>query len=190
LKFIDIEFVKSTRDIIALIDRVLVKSKIDWTVDESSLDIERARKAHHEVLACIERDYSKDAVVKADCRGKANPSRRVTRRKKRNPSSMDVANTILAHMGGAGRLKAMIGAKDFVGDTDSLAFKWSAKTKNDAKMVKVTLLPSDTYDMKFYKRAKKVAGYAGWKSTAEIIDLHAADLIPAFEQKTGLTLRL
>lgn len=104
-----------------------------------------------------------------------------------NPTDMEVAETILRQMGGAGRLKMMIGAKDFVGDKDSVQFRWAARSKNLANKLRVTLLPSDTYRMDFY-RVKRAGRELAPVSSHE--GVYAEDLVPIFERETGLYTRL
>jgi len=64
---------------------------------------------------------------------------------------LTVSTTIVAQLGGMGRLTAMLGAKHFVGDESSLTFKWSARAKNKANCVKITLdHATDTYTVQWY----------------------------------------
>jgi hypothetical protein len=46
-----------------------------------------------------------------------------------NNTNLDVANTILAQLGGAGRLRAMLGTKQFVGHKDALSFRFVGSKK-------------------------------------------------------------
>lgn len=99
--------------------------------------------------------------------------------------SMDVATTILAQMGGGGRLRAMIGAKDFSGGGNVLTFRWAARARNGANNIRITLEPSDTYKVEFFSvRGRSV------KSKGVFEDIYAEDLIPLFERETGLYLRM
>lgn len=100
-------------------------------------------------------------------------------------SDLTVANTILEQMGGTLRLKMMIGAKNFLGTSTAVFFRWAAKAKNGANTLRVTLLPSDTYKVDF-SRAR--AGTS--KAIESLEDVYAEDLIRLFEEKTGLYLRL
>lgn len=101
---------------------------------------------------------------------------------RRNPS-LDVANTILSQMGGAGRLKAMIGAKDFMGDAYSLTFKWAAPSQANALTVQLTT--DDTYTMTFMKLRGRTV-----KVVRAVTDAHAEDLVRIFQIETGLALSL
>ena len=54
---------------------------------------------------------------------------------------------------GAGRLTAMIGAKNFMKDDDEnfVSFKFMRGAKNKANYIKITLNAMDTYDIEFGK---------------------------------------
>lgn len=112
--------------------------------------------------------------------------RRSSSRLRRN--GLEVAETILRQMGGAHRLKAMIGAYDFMGsDTGlpELMFKWKAKAKNGANGLRIILDPSDTYTMYFYKiRAGKATELKKFE------DVYNDMLREVFEDYTGLYLRM
>ncbi len=70
----------------------------------------------------------------------------------RKPSEdLTVANTILAQLGGGGRLTAMIGATNFLGSANSLQFRFAAPATNGANSVRIVLDASDTYTVEFYK---------------------------------------
>ena len=109
-----------------------------------------------------------------------NPGSRRT-----NPSDLTVANTILSQMGGTGRLSAMIGAHSFVGDENSVSFRFKARARNGANAFHVTLDPSDTYTIKFLKIRKLEV-----KTVKELDDVYAEDLKRIFEDETGLRLSL
>src|SRR3972149_3750970 len=85
------------------------------------------------------------------CMARKSSKRRSSRRLRSN--GLEVAETILQQMGGARRLKAMIGAYDFLGSEKDreLQFKWKAKARNGAKAITISLDPSDTYTLKFWK---------------------------------------
>jgi hypothetical protein len=112
-----------------------------------------------------------------------NPRRRSSRRLR--PNRLAVAETILRQMGGAGKLTAMIGAHTFVGSENSLTFKWKARAKDGANILRVTLDPSDTYTMEFFRyRSGKV------KPLQSFEGVYAEDLRRIFESTTGLYIRL
>lgn len=96
-----------------------------------------------------------------------------------------IAQTILAQMGGTRRLVAMIGARDFVAGPNWVSFKWPNKQRSKGNMVKVTLRGDDTYDMEFLN----VAGMAA-KSVKKHSGVYAEDLVDLFERQTGWYLRL
>lgn len=99
------------------------------------------------------------------------------RRSRRDP--MDVANTILAQLGGR-RFIAMTGAKNLGGEAKSLSFK-IPKAKNGISYVKITLDPDDTYTVQFLKiYGRKVT------TVAEYSNVYADQLRNLFESNTGL----
>jgi hypothetical protein len=96
-----------------------------------------------------------------------------------------VANTILAQLGGGGRLRAMLGAETFVGSENSLSFRFKARAKNGSNGLYVRLDPSDTYTVEFVSvRASKRTVKASFE------DVYAEDLRRLFESETGLYLSL
>ena len=94
----------------------------------------------------------------------------------------DAAQTILKQMGGAGRIKTMIGAKNFVSSGNSVMFQFPNPNRI-ANKVRITLDPNDTYTMEFYKGASAdpVKSFEG---------LYASDLRKTFEQFTKMYLSL
>lgn len=99
-----------------------------------------------------------------------------------------VGQTILEQMGGAGKLRAMVGGTPVLLD-NGLFFGFKGCRK--ANRVQITLRGNDTYTMTFYKFSPKtldcrtVGDDAGERS-----GVYANQLISLFEQFTGLTLRL
>jgi len=93
----------------------------------------------------------------------------------------DVAAIILKQMGGFGRLKAMIGAKNFSKTADSLTFQWPSKQRSTGNALKVTLKGDDTYDMEFFNGPKSVKKYDG---------VYNDQLKSIFEKQTGLYLTM
>lgn len=96
-----------------------------------------------------------------------------------------VASEILKQLGGAGRLKAMLGAKAFIDHGKALSFKFPNKKRTRGNYVKIVLTPDDLYDMEFMNlsatEAKPVKTYSG---------IGVEQLIPIFERQTGLRIRL
>ena len=101
-------------------------------------------------------------------------------------TNMDVAETIAAQMGGTSRLTAMLGAKHFNGDADSLTFKFTAPAKNKANCIKITLdHDTDTYTVQWYTiRGINV------KEGACLTMVHVDALRGVFERATELRLSL
>jgi len=100
-------------------------------------------------------------------------------------NDLSIAKTILSQLGGSGRLGAMIGAKDFVGASSGLSFRWTARAKNGANRVSINLDADDLYWVVFYSvRGGKVT------PKEDVTGVYAENLIPLFENVTGLALRL
>lgn len=110
------------------------------------------------------------------------------RKRRAREADLTVANEILRQMGGAGRLGAMLGAKNFVGGADSLSFQWPGKPGpipgKRANAINITLDPSDTYTITFYNVVKGVP-----KVVETFHDIYADQLVELFEKFTGLYLR-
>lgn len=107
------------------------------------------------------------------------------------------ADEILKQLGGRGRLKLMIGAKDFFSDDGgrSLVFKISAEAKNKIKHIKVHLNESDTYDVVFTKIVrKKDKDLNIYIQEAKEVSKHEGFyddmLVPLIQEETGLYLSL
>jgi len=94
-----------------------------------------------------------------------------------------IANTILDQLGGAGRLQAMIGAKHFLADDNSLAFKFP--NRRGPNWVKITLDPSDTYTVTFGRIVKYEL-----RSSSTVSGIQCGQLKSLFENTTGLALSL
>lgn len=99
-------------------------------------------------------------------------------------NEMAVANTILAQLGGH-RACVMIGAKAPMGTANSLSLRFAAKAKNKANHVEITLDPSDTYTVAFYK-----IGRLNCDKLSETSMVHADSLRSLFTAETGLYLSL
>jgi hypothetical protein len=100
-------------------------------------------------------------------------------------SDTKVANIILKQMGGAGRIRAMTGAKQFIAIKDGLQFRFPNKAAGKPNFVKIELTPADLYDVEFGRirggKYKKIKEYRG---------VYFDMLISLFEKTTGLYLRL
>jgi len=84
-------------------------------------------------------------------------------------------------LGGFGRLKAFVGACNFVSDGNNLTFKFKGSTV--ATHLSITLNSLDTYDLKFIK----VRGTEA-KTTKELRGIYGDQLVQIFEETTGLYL--
>ena len=99
------------------------------------------------------------------------------------------ANTIFKQLtlseAGANRLKAMVGAKNFnysAADSNA-AFRFTAKAKNKANYLKITLNGNDLYDVEFgYVRS------TNYTVRSEVKDMYFDQLKEHFETETGLYL--
>jgi hypothetical protein len=99
---------------------------------------------------------------------------------------MEIAKNIKNQMGGR-RLEIMIGAYNFVAETDGNYLRFRFKGSRKYNMVTITLNALDTYDIEFQK-------YSPSKFTVTTVDVFAgayADmLIDVFEDATGLYLSI
>lgn len=98
---------------------------------------------------------------------------------------MDTAQTILDQMGGTGRLVAMIGARCFVGDTDSVQFSFSGNRK--VNKCHVILEANDTYTFQLWKYVKKTGDC---NLVYEVGMVYADNLREIFKSQTGLALSI
>lgn len=96
----------------------------------------------------------------------------------------DVSDVIAQQMGGAGRIKAMLGGS-VMAISKGLAIKWPSKERSKGNYAEVTLRPDDTYDMEFFN----VSG-AKKKSVKKYEMIYADGLISTFEKQTGMYLKL
>lgn len=100
-------------------------------------------------------------------------------------ANQTIARTIISQLGGFGRLRCMVNARDIVADTNAVWFRFSGSHKFNK--CKVTLDASDTYTVEFYKFSPK-------KMTCDLKDstsgVYCDQLISLFESTTGLYLSL
>jgi len=96
--------------------------------------------------------------------------------------SHQVATEILNQLGGAGRLKVMLGVKSFGATESSLSFAFRAAGRNSIKAVRVVLDASDTYTVEFFR----ASGVTVDKFDGVYVDA----LRSCIEQRTGLYLSL
>jgi hypothetical protein len=96
----------------------------------------------------------------------------------------EIGQTVLDQMGGTGRIRAMIGAKDFVALPDGVQFGFPGRRETGNKLV-VKLEPSDTYRMEFWwVRGAKA------ELLRELEGIYADQLADLFYRQTGLRLSL
>lgn len=95
-----------------------------------------------------------------------------------------VGKTILDQMGGAGRIKALLGA-NFSFTPDGVVIQWPSRHRSRGNVVEIELMPSDTYEMKFFN-----VSTAGKKLVKKYDDVYADALIDIFERQTGYYLKL
>jgi hypothetical protein len=108
---------------------------------------------------------------------------------------MEVAKTILDQMGGASKIKAMTGAKNFTALPSGVSFQFPSR--KGPNYVKITLTPMDTYTVEFGRKAGAAALMSGkvdveniYKKLSEHTDIYFDQLTDLFEKETGLYLSL
>lgn len=102
---------------------------------------------------------------------------------------MSVADTILQQLGG-NRFRVMTGAKHFLSDGNALVFRLPRGFARDGiNAVRITLDPSDTYTVKFFKVGTARSGYKH-TTVKETSGIYAEDLQPLFKTTTGLDTHL
>ena len=96
------------------------------------------------------------------------------------------AQTVINQLGGAGRLKAMIGAKNFVQSQNEnwVQFQFMSGAKNKANRIRITLR-NDLYDIDFFvvRKGEK-------KTKQEFPGIYNDQLVSIFEDSTSLYLSL
>lgn len=98
----------------------------------------------------------------------------------------EVANTILAQLGGTGPLTAMIGAYNFMASAESLSFRFKSAATNKSNYVDIALDSSDTYTVKFYHMNRRF----DVTKCGETSMIYADVLRKHIEDATGLRLSL
>jgi len=99
-------------------------------------------------------------------------------------TNLEVAETILAQLGGTGRLSIMIGAKDFLGDERAVQFR-HMKAKRGINRIRIELEPSDTYKVRFFAGAG-----LNIREVEAVEDVYVESLRRTIEATTGLYLSL
>lgn len=105
--------------------------------------------------------------------------------RQRTESTTDVANTILTQLGGAHRLRAMLGVKNFMADINALSFRFKNPGSGLPNHVEIKLVDSDTYTVTF----RRFRGL-NHKVLSTHKDVYVEDLRKLFETKTKLRLSL
>ena len=100
-------------------------------------------------------------------------------------ADLTVATTIINQMGGFGKLRAMVGANGFVGDSNSVQFSFKGSRKFNK--CRIILNANDTYTFELWKYNKRTLDM---KKVYEIDNLYWDMLKPVFESETGLYLSL
>lgn len=94
-------------------------------------------------------------------------------------------NQLTQSNNGINRLKAMIGAYNFIKDKNTVSFRFKAKSHNKSNYCKITLNSLDYYDVEFFKiRLPNI------KSVETINNVDCESLMGVFEEKTKLYLKL
>jgi len=98
----------------------------------------------------------------------------------------EVVNVIIQQLGGIGRLRAMVNARDFVAGENSLQFAFSGSRK--VNKVRIEYRPGmDDY---VFEIGKYSPSKFEWKSVAKVEGAYWEDLIPLCERSSGLCLSL
>ncbi len=100
---------------------------------------------------------------------------------------MDIANTILQQLGGR-KFQAMTGARQFVALESGLRFKLPGGggfCRNGINCVSITLDPSDTYTVAFYRNRGMTV-----TTVSEHHDIYFDQLQGVFRAETGLEMHL
>jgi len=87
---------------------------------------------------------------------------------------LEIANTIIRQMGGAGKLRAMVAAKDILATDAGVQFSFKGCKKTDKVVIELT--PMDTYNVKFFKSAK-------YSPSCRIIKGHVVECKSTFEER-------
>jgi len=97
----------------------------------------------------------------------------------------NVVQTIADQMGGARRLKMMLGGKVMAVDSKTLGIKWPNKNRSKGNYVEISLRGDDTYDMEFFN-----ASSTARKSVKNFRGIYNDQLVELFEKQTGWYLRM
>lgn len=107
-------------------------------------------------------------------------------RKSQTRSGLDCsAATILAQLGGSGRLTAMIGMRYAVDTGDGLKVRFTGRARRQVNCLLVTLEPADTYQIDFWA----IRGFAP-RLVETVRGVQVSELRSTVESTTGLSLSL
>lgn len=99
--------------------------------------------------------------------------------------SIEIANTILVQMGGAGRIRAMVGAKTFVTIENGVRFYFPNRERTRGNCVEIVLAGDDTYTVSFWNTSKKAA-----RLSRKFDGIYCDQIKGCFEKQTGLRLSI
>jgi hypothetical protein len=102
---------------------------------------------------------------------------------------MSIASETLRQLGGSGRLKAMIAAKDIFSGNNERTLMFKFKGSENANYVAITLNDLDYYDIQFQKIGRKQGTLQAWV-TGEFRNIDAENLKSTIEEFTGLYLSI
>jgi len=100
-------------------------------------------------------------------------------------TNINIANVILDQMGGAGRIRCMTGAKQFIAIEKGLQFKFPNRQRSRGNFISVVLDADDTYTVTFRNHTAKAS-----KIVREESGIYWDQLKELFENQTGLRLSL
>ncbi len=103
----------------------------------------------------------------------------------------ETLNQLTQSNNGTNRLSAMIGAKQFIKDDESVSFRFMRGAKNKANYIIITLNAMDTYDVKFVKIGNRSKFKPPLHTVVnETKGLYNDMLKSHFEESTGLCIKL
>lgn len=98
---------------------------------------------------------------------------------------MNTATIILRQLGGQGRLKAMLNARNFVELERGVQFRFSQRKRSLPNKIAIELNGKDLYDVTFYRQ-----GSLDCEALEEVSDVHVEQLKGLIEDKIGMYLSL
>lgn len=83
----------------------------------------------------------------------------------------------------------MLGVTHYTGNDTSLEVRFKAKGKGGINCFKVTLEPSDTYTVEFFRVGQiEWHGERGWHPKGKVEDVYCDNLVETIEGRIGLCL--